>query len=218
MGADDIPGFQDMMIVASIFDLLEEFGREAYLREGVSQREHALQAAALAEAEGAVPDLVVAALLHDVGHLLAQRDGASSANGKLAALPHEQVGAAWLEPLFGPAITEPIRLHVEAKRYLCALEPDYVKQLTEGSLRRLAAQGGALTRSEIRDFQENPYHRAAVWLRRIDDRACDATRINVPGFEHYRARLEMAIRTRRLALETARHSGGLTGAYYCQIC
>lgn len=194
-----------MIVVVSIFDLFESLGRETYFLEGVSQREHALQAAALAEAEGAAPALVVAALLHDIGHLLVQ-DAAGDNGYRKVALPHEELGADWLEPLFGPAITEPVRLHVEAKRYLCAVEPDYARQLPEGSRRRLAMQGGALTRSEIRDFQEHPYHRAAVWLRRIDDRACALHRVDLPGFEHYRERLETALVSRQLALEAARRN------------
>ena len=206
-----------MIVAASIFDLFERQGREIHLRDGVSQREHALQAAALAEAEGAAPPLVLAALLHDIGHLLAPGCTGADAHRE-SALSHEQIGAGWLERLFGPAITEPVRLHVEAKRYLCALEPGYAKQLPEASLQRLAIQGGPLTRSEIRDFQENPYHRAAVWLRRIDDRACDASRVQVPGFEHYGERLEAALVSRRLALETACRRSGLAGAGHCQPC
>ena len=206
-----------MIVAANIFDLFERRGREVYLGDGVSQREHALQAAALAETEGAAAPLVLAALLHDIGHLLAQEGDGSDTHRKFT-LPHEQIGAEWLEPVFGPAITEPIRLHVEAKRYLCALEPGYVKQLPKASLQRLAIQGGPLTRSEIHDFQENPYHQAAVWLRRIDDRASDASRTDVPGFEHYRERVETALLSRRLALETARCRGTLISADHCHPC
>jgi phosphonate degradation associated HDIG domain protein len=206
-----------MVVVASIVGLFESVGRERYLDEGVSQREHALQAAALAEAEGAAPTLVVTALLHDIGHLLARERDGDDVRQK-AALPHEQIGASWLEPLFGPAITEPVRLHVEAKRYLCAVEPGYSRQLSEASLQRLGMQGGAMGRSEIRDFQEHPYHRAAVWLRRIDDRARHAGRTDVPGFEHYRERLETALLSRALALETARRRDAYVARGYCQPC
>lgn len=206
-----------MIVAASIIELFETLGRKTYLLEGVSQREHALQAAALAEAEGGTADLVVAALVHDIGHLLVQRcDQGEGAPQE--ALPHEEIGAAWLEALFGPSITEPIRLHVEAKRYLCAVEPDYARQLPQGSLQRLAMQGGALTRSEIRDFQEHPYHRAAVWVRRIDDRACDTTWSDLPGFEHYRERLETASGARRLALESARRRERMVGLLYPHPC
>jgi gamma-butyrobetaine dioxygenase len=205
-----------MIVFPTIVDLFESQGRELYLRGGVSHREHALQAAALAEAEGAAPALVVAALLHDIGHLLA-REGNDDDRRRKKEAPHEQLGAGWLAPIFGPAVTEPVRLHVEAKRYLCAVEPGYARQLPEASVQRLALQGGPLTRSEIRDFQENPYHRAAVWLRRIDDRACEANRADVPGFEHYRERLETAYLTRRLASEAARRRGAFPGSSYCQL-
>ena len=207
-----------MTVVARIFDLFDRLGREAYLRKGVSQREHALQAAALAEAEGAAPALVLAALLHDIGHLLAAQERARDDAQRVHRLPHERIGAGWLEPLFGPAIAESVRLHVEAKRYLCAVEPGYARQLREPARRRLAMQGGALTRSEIREFQENPYHRAAVWLRRIDDRACDASRTDLSGFDRYRERLETALILRQLAVETARRGDAFLGRAHCHAC
>lgn len=75
-----------------------------------------------------------------------------------------------------------------------------------------------MTRGEIRDFQENPYHRAAVWLRRIDDRACDPARTDMAGLEHHREHLETALRSRQLALESARRKGGFVRAHYCQTC
>ncbi len=217
MSGQSIRGLSDNSVIASIFELFESLGRKTYFLEGVSQSEHALQAAALAEAEGAAPALVVAALLHDIGHLLVQ-DAHGDNGHRKAVLPHEEIGADWLEPLFGAAIAEPVRLHVEAKRYLCAVEPGYAKHLPEGSRRRLAMQGGALTRSEIRDFQEHPYHRAAVGLRRIDDRAWGWNRADVPEFEHYRERLETALVSRRLALEAARRRGGIVGRSSFQPC
>lgn len=205
-----------MIIVSTVLDLFERLGCEKYPCGLISVREHSLQAAALAEREGATVPLVLAALLHDIGYLLVRvcpRDGVQHE----VDCRHEQVGAGWLEPLFGPAISEPVRLHVEAKRYLCAVEPNYGRQLSAASRERLAMQGGPLTRAEIRDFQEHPYHRAAVWLRRIDDRACVADGTEVPGLEHYRERLEAALLWRQLTLESARRKGICVAPGYREV-
>lgn len=205
-----------MIIVSTILDLFESLGCEKYPCGLISVREHSLQAAARAEREGAAAPLVLAALLHDIGYLLVRvcpRDGVQYEVDRR----HEQVGAGWLEPFFGPAISEPVRLHVEAKRYLCAVEPGYGRQLSAASRERLAMQGGPLTRAEIRDFQEHPYHRAAVWLCRIDDRACVADGTEVPGFEHYRERLEAALLWRQLALESARRKGICVAPGYREV-
>src|SRR5215472_16930409 len=109
-----------MSPVDEIFELFSTRGSAAYFGEPVSQREHALQAAHLAETEGAVDSLVVAALLHDIGHLL--HDLPEDIADQGADAHHEDVGHDWLARYFGPEITEPVRLHVEAKRYLCQVD------------------------------------------------------------------------------------------------
>ena len=179
-----------MSVIEDIFGLFAAKGDCRYGHEAVSQTEHALQAAALAEAQHAPDSLVLAALLHDVGHLLA--------NASLhARTSHERVGQAWLARFLGPEVTEPVRLHVDAKRYLCAVDPSYRSNLSPASLRSLEIQGGSFKRSEAREFQENPYHREAVWLRHIDDRAKQKDLV-VPGFAHYAERLETAVLKRHL--------------------
>jgi phosphonate degradation associated HDIG domain protein len=170
--------------------LFETRGRAAYFGEDVSQVEHALQAAYWAEQEGASNDLVVAALLHDVGHLVSGADEAIADCGIDAR--HELAGFAWLARSFGPAVTEPIRLHVAAKRYLCAVDPGYADGLSSASKQSLELQGGAFGSDEIRAFESEPHHSAAVRLRRWDD-AAKVPGLVVPGIDHYRRRFDAAL-------------------------
>src|SRR6202007_1380230 len=111
--------------VKDILELLEDQGGSAYYGEAVTQREHALQAAAEAEQCGAAPPLVAAALVHDVGHLLAGEDAEATVD-----LSHEEIGARWLARWFGPEVTEPVRLHVAAKRYLLYVDPPSLGSLS----------------------------------------------------------------------------------------
>jgi predicted HD phosphohydrolase len=134
----------------------------------VSQTEHALQCAALAEAEGAAPALVAAALLHDAGHLLAKRS--EGIDDK-----HEDIAWGFLKSSFGPDVSEPVRLHVDAKRYLCTVEPDYFSILSPGSVRSLELQGGKLPAHGVHEFRSHRFADDAIRLRRWDDRA------KVPG-------------------------------------
>jgi phosphonate degradation associated HDIG domain protein len=157
-----------MNCVETILELFKTRGAEAYLGEPVSQQEHALQAAHLAARENAADALVIAALLHDIGHLLTLDE--SAAERGIDQL-HEEQGSRWLETHFGPEVTEPIRLHVAAKRYLCAVEPGYMRELSPASIRSLELQGGPLKRAEVLRFEEHPQHRDAVRLRRWDDQA-----------------------------------------------
>lgn len=150
-----------------LLDLFATRGSAQYGREAVSQAEHALQAAALAEAEGATPALVAAALLHDVGHLLAKVDTVS----RDVDDRHEEIGWGYLKSTFGPAVAEPVRLHVPAKRYLCAVEPGYFSILSPASVRSLELQGGRFKADEAATFGDLPYSSDAVRLRRWDDRA-----------------------------------------------
>jgi phosphonate degradation associated HDIG domain protein len=176
-----------MTLADEIQALFEERGDTAYFGEPVSQAEHALQAAHLAEQEGAPDALVVAALLHDIGHLLHDMGENVADHGVDAR--HEEAGEAWLARHFGPEITAPIRLHVAAKRYLCAVDPAYRQQLSPASLQSLALQGGPMTEPEVRSFEARPHYRAAVRLRGWDDQA-KVPGLPVPGLEHYRSRLE----------------------------
>src|SRR5262249_10688258 len=130
--------------------------------------EHALQAAQLAVEAGAPDALIAAALLHDIGHLLGPED--DLAEQGIDGL-HEEQGSRWLVQHFGPEVTEPIHLHVLAKRYLCGSDPAYLASLSPASVRSLELQGGPLHADEMRRFESNPHYAEAVLLRRWDDAA-----------------------------------------------
>ena len=180
-----------MNVVDEIRELFATRGHEAYVGEPVSQLEHALQAAYHAEQSGASDALVVAALLHDVGHLIHKLPEDAADHG--IDTRHEKLGQAWLARYFNSDVTEPIRLHVAAKRYLCATDPDYLQQLSPASIQSLQLQGGPFTPAEIDEFQRNPWYRDAVELRRWDDLA-KVPGMKVPLLDHYRARMARVLK------------------------
>ncbi len=162
-------------------------GSGAYFGEAVTQTQHGLQAAYFAEQHGAPESLVLASLLHDVGHLI-EPAPAELADWKHDAR-HELSGSRWLAARFGPEVSEPVRLHVPAKRYLCATDPGYFGQLSAASVTTLALQGGPMSAAEIRAFENEAYWREAVLLRQFDDQGKIAG-LNTPPFEHYRPLIE----------------------------
>jgi gamma-butyrobetaine dioxygenase len=168
--------------VLTIGDLFASQGGGNYLGEAVSQAVHMLQAAALAECAGAPSSLIAAALLHDVGHIA----GPVSGRDLMAGTDnfHSEQGANWLSQWFGPEVTEPVRLHVEAKRYLCAVELGYLDRLSPASRHTLDVQGGPMTVAEQAEFEANPYAEAACMVRRWDDAAKDPN-VPVPPFHHF---------------------------------
>ena len=177
--------------VDEVLGLYERYGERSY-DEVLSQLAHAEQTAALASAAGSTDEVVVAALLHDVGHLLevAEREGPRD---RTVDHRHEAVGAAWLASLFGPEVTGPVALHVRAQRYLCAVEPEYHDGLSAGSVASLERQGGPLTAEETASFEANPGWDGAVALRRWDDQA-KVLDLEVPPIESYRPLLERVSR------------------------
>jgi len=176
-----------MAITEEIVALYESRGGAMYLGEPVTQLAHALQTAAQAEQAGADDSLVVAALLHDIGHVL-YGPGRDQPDPDVDA-GHEAAGSAWLARHFSPEVIQPVQLHVAAKRYLCAIEPAYVQRLSRGSIHSLALQGGELSVRDVAKFEERPGWSAAVRLRRWDDEA-KIPGLHVPDLEHYRALLE----------------------------
>jgi [1-hydroxy-2-(trimethylamino)ethyl]phosphonate dioxygenase len=176
--------------VTHVLRLFEERGHAAYLGEPVSQLEHALQAAWAAEKAGAGSPLIAAALLHDVGHLLHHLPEDCAESG--VDDRHEELGARWVRRHFGPAVSEPVRLHVPAKRYLCAAEPGYLDRLSPASVLSLKLQGGPLSSEEAEAFRRGPHFEAAVALRRWDEEA-KVPGLATPPLEHFRPHLEAAL-------------------------
>jgi len=168
--------------LARVAELLEHRADGRYGLHDVTQRQHALQAAWLAEREGCPEPLVVASLLHDVGHLIHGLGDDPSAAG--VDDRHEEVGEAFLRGWFGPEVTEPVRLHVAAKRYLCAVEPDYFARLAPDSVRSLALQGGPMSPEEAAAFRALPQAEAAVRLRRFDE-AAKVKDLETPPVAHF---------------------------------
>lgn len=176
-----------MTLTEQLWAIYSSRGAEDYFGEAVTTLEHSLQAAHFAQESHAPQALVIAALLHDIGHLI---DSAPSdfANWRSDAR-HEVSGSNWLARRFGPEVSEPVRLHVPAKRYLCATDPSFSAQLSEASVRTLALQGGPMSAQEIAAFRLEPYHRDAIELRRFDDRGKVAG-LRTPDFAHYRGLID----------------------------
>lgn len=189
--------------------LLVERGAQQYGREAVSQLEHALQCAHLAEVAGESDALVVACLLHDLGHLLPSQS-ADSAEPDMAPATspvtasdmkpdadhddlHQYKLLPFLRGLLPDAVLEPIRLHVDAKRYLCQAEAGYFESLSPASVHSLAQQGGTFTDAQADAFLHQSHAREAVRLRRYDDLA-KVPHCAVPPLAHFLSRLEPLMR------------------------
>ncbi|MFN4090841.1 MAG: HD domain-containing protein [Alphaproteobacteria bacterium] len=173
------------MRIRSVEELVRLYRERAdlpYGLEGVTQLQHALQGAHLSRREGHRRELVVATLFHDVGHLLGRLDDNPAERG--IDDRHEVSGGRILAALFGEAIAQPTRLHVAAKRYLCAVEPDYFAGLSGDSVRSLALQGGPMSAAECAAFETEPGWEDALRVRRWDDRAKDPAAV-VPGLDAY---------------------------------
>ena len=155
--------------VATLFSYMEKRGQSFY-DEVVTQLEHALQCAALAQQNDASPTLITGALLHDIGHIVLDEHNADKAFLD-TDLTHEEVGAQYMESFFPDAVTTPIRLHVPAKRYLCTVDPSYHDGLSEASKRSFRLQGGIMSDEERNAFEQIPHFQDALTLRRWDDLA-----------------------------------------------
>jgi len=172
----------DTRLIEAIDDLFRRKGTALYGGEAVTQTEHALQAALLAEESGAGAASIAAALLHDIGHLLHDLpdDGADHGTDDV----HEQRGYEWLCEHFPPEVTEPVRRHVGAKRYLCSVDPEYFSALSPASLQSLRLQGGPFTAEEVRRFEADRYFEPSVQLRKWDDEA-KAPGLETPDLAHF---------------------------------
>lgn len=178
-----------MLDVQNIVRLFHDRGHSEYGGEAVTQLQHALQCAALAESEQASSSLISAALLHDVGHLVHALPDDAPDQGVDDV--HEELGQRYLRKIFGDDVTEPVRLHVAAKRYLCAVDAEYQQQLSQPSLLSLKLQGGPMSSAEVAEFRSSPWAEAAVRLRRWDDQA-KISELPTPELEHFVSHLQMA--------------------------
>ncbi|HMO83972.1 MAG TPA: metal-dependent phosphohydrolase [Lacipirellulaceae bacterium] len=169
-------------VMDQIAKLFERRGSSLYGGEAVTQTEHALQAALLAEQAQAPPAMIVAAVLHDVGHLL--HDLPADAPDHGVDDEHEQLADRWLRQHFAADVCDPVRLHVAAKRYLCAVDADYAGTLSPPSLLSLQLQGGPMSASEAEEFRSEPYFAESIALRRWDDQAKVAG-LPTPGLAHF---------------------------------
>ena len=181
------PDQNNVPIIDFILNLFAQRGAREYMGEAVTMSQHMEQSAACAVADDAPDSLVVAALLHDIGHFIGEHPIEALENG--IDNNHEEAGAAYLKPFFPASVTEPIRLHVAAKRYLCATDPDYLGQLSDASINSLNVQGGPMSPAEIESFEANPFHKDAVELRLYDDDGKVAG-LEIKPVTEYRSRLE----------------------------
>jgi phosphonate degradation associated HDIG domain protein len=179
----------ETLTIEQILDLLQRAGARQYGGEQVSQLAHALQAATLAVEAREPAAVVVAALLHDIGHMLGEGDRGLARQGIDAQ--HEESGAEALRPLFGDAVAEPVRLHVAAKRYLCHAEAGYWDILSQESKISLEVQGGPFDAEGAAAFIATPHAEAAVRVRRYDEAAKERSR-KTAGLEEFRTWIERA--------------------------
>lgn len=173
-------------IIEQIFGLFDRFGSESY-GEDATQLQHAVQVAELARRDGCTPALIAAALLHDIGQFMDDAGNAADTLGIDAR--HEVIGARFLQAHFPAEVSEPVRLHVAAKRYLCAVDQAYLDRLSRASTLSLKYQGGPMTPEEVRAFEAEPFHADAVTLRRFDDTGKQPD-WHPPGLTSYRSLLE----------------------------
>ncbi|HLU04873.1 MAG TPA: HD domain-containing protein [Advenella sp.] len=167
-----------------IQSLYERYGASLYDGEAVTQLAHALQAACLAETEHAPDALIVAALLHDLGHLLEARNQERENAFPGVDHRHQLAAVPFLQAGFPDSVIEPVKMHVDAKRCLCAIDPDYFGRLSPASVHSLGLQGGKFSQAQVEQFQQRPYAQDALRLRRWDDRAKVPQR-KTPDLAHF---------------------------------
>jgi phosphonate degradation associated HDIG domain protein len=173
--------------VDEVFAVLAGGGREAYFGEPITVLEHSLQAAWFVQLKNAESSLVVAALLHDFGHLLHEEGEDAASRG--VDTHHEELGVEALQDHFPAAVLDPIHLHVAAKRYLCFAEPRYLAALSPASVQSLRLQGGPMSSAEAEAFLASPHARDAITLRHADD-AAKVDGVAVPALDSYRSLVE----------------------------
>ncbi len=176
------PDLTAQNIVAFLGDIFARRGGEEYLGEPVTMAEHMLQGAYFAEKAGEAEEIIVAALLHDIGHFTSEF-GTFSMDDTEDRF-HEDAGAEVLAPFFPTVVTDCVRYHVAAKRYLCAVKPEYFKRLSGASVHSLSLQGGPMDATEVAAFETNPNLKEIVKVRYYDEAGKRAD-MQPPPFDHY---------------------------------
>jgi predicted HD phosphohydrolase len=184
-------------IVDFLGDIFTRRGNEEYLGEPVTMAQHMLQGAMLAEQANEDEVVVAAALLHDIGHFTSEFGSFSMQDTEDKW--HEVAGAKLLEPFFPPLLIDCIRYHVAAKRYLCAVNPDFFNQLSEASVHSLKLQGGKMSEDEIAQFSANDNLEAIVRVRLYDDAGKDPELVT-REFEEYTPLLQRVVDMTRTAI------------------
>lgn len=177
-------------IVAFLADIFERRGGEEYLGEPVTMAEHMLQGAHLAEQQGESEIIIVAALLHDIGHFTSEFGMFSMDDTQ--DKHHEEAGARVLERFFPRLVVDCVRYHVAAKRYICATSPDYYEQLSAASIHSLKLQGGPMAPAEVKEFERNPHANEIVRVRHLDD-AGKIAGMNTPNFAYYAPMIQRVV-------------------------
>jgi phosphonate degradation associated HDIG domain protein len=177
--------------VSKLVQLFQDRGQVRYEGHSITQLQHALQCALFAKRQGAESTLVAAALLHDIGHLIDDHEPHEFQEHSLHDM-HEERAFCWLKEHFGHAVADPIRLHVQAKRYLCTIEPEYIHALSPLARRSYYDLGGPMSGAELDDFRDEPYAFEAVQLRRWDDLAVQPDMVT-PTLEEYLPLLESLV-------------------------
>jgi len=176
--------------VAYVADIFQRRGDEEYLGEPVTMSQHMLQAAWFAERAGQPAEVVVAALLHDIGHFTSEFGTYTPQDTEDRR--HEEAGGALLAPFFPPRVTDCVRWHVAAKRYLCATRPEYFNKLSPASVHTLGLQGGPMSAEEVAAFEQNPHWQDIILVRVYDEAGKDAT-LQTPPFAHYAPLIQAVI-------------------------
>lgn len=169
-------------IVDFLGDIFERCGDAEYLGEPVTMAQHMLQGAWLAEKQGLDDQVVVAALLHDIGHFTSEFGTFSMEDTEDRF--HEEAGAKVLEPFFPSLVTDCVRYHVAAKRYLCATKPSYFDRLSEASIHSLNLQGGPMSAAEVAEFEKNPNLPRIIQVRYLDEAGKDPDMVT-PDYWHF---------------------------------
>ncbi len=191
---DNTVANQDSLTTENIVDFLADIffrrGHEEYLGEPVTMAEHMLQGAHFAAQNGEPEDIVVATLLHDIGHFTSEFGMFSMDDTEDRW--HEESGASVLEAFFPTIVTDCVRYHVAAKRYLCATDKAYFDKLSEASVHSLQLQGGPMNADEVREFEDNPNLAAIVKVRRYDDQG-KVPALPTPSFNHYQPMIQRVV-------------------------